>query len=129
MSRVLIQNYLAELSKLRQVSGSDREGVVSEAFKDLLKGWGRAHDLTFVPQYEIESPAKERRYGRSSSYSRWVSSQIGTSGPTTIAPRVSEQEFSFLSTVTMPMYCVLHMSPIAPSLRTLSTQRLSGRAL
>ena len=62
MSRLLIQHYLAELSKLRQVSGSDREGVVSEAFMDLLKGWGRAHDLTFVPQYEIQSPAKERRY-------------------------------------------------------------------
>ena len=56
MSRLLIQHYLAELSKLRQVSDSDREGVVSEAFKDLLKGWGRAHDLTFVPQYEIQSP-------------------------------------------------------------------------
>ena len=62
MSKLLISQYLNELSKLRQVSGSDREGVVSEAFKDLLKGWGRAHDLTFVPQYEIESPAKERRY-------------------------------------------------------------------
>ena len=34
----------------------------SEAFKDLLKGWGRARDLIFVPQYEIETPAKERRY-------------------------------------------------------------------
>lgn len=62
MSRVLIQQYLAELAKLRQVSGSQRESVVREAFKDLLKGWGRAHDLTFVPEYEIESPAKERRY-------------------------------------------------------------------
>jgi len=62
MSRLLIQNYLADLSKLRQVGGTHREGVVSEAFKDLLKGWARSHDLTFVPQYEIESPAKERRY-------------------------------------------------------------------
>ena len=62
LSRLLIQNYLAELSKLRQVGGTHREGVVSEAFKDLLKGWARSHDLTFVPQYEIESPAKERRY-------------------------------------------------------------------
>jgi predicted helicase len=62
MSRVLIQHYLAELSKLRQVSGTHRESVVREAFKDLLKGWARSHDLTFVPEYEIESPAKERRY-------------------------------------------------------------------
>ena len=62
MSRLLIQHYLAELSKLRQVSGTHRESVVREAFKDLLKGWARSHDLTFVPEYEIESPAKERRY-------------------------------------------------------------------
>lgn len=62
MSRVLIQQYLAELSKLRQVGGTHRESVVREAFKDLLKGWARSHDLTFVPEYEIETPAKERRY-------------------------------------------------------------------
>lgn len=33
-----------------------------EAFKDLLKASGRAHDLHFVPEYEIETNAKERRY-------------------------------------------------------------------
>ena len=48
MSRLLIQQYLAELAKLRQVSGTQRESVVREAFKDLLKAWGRAHELTFV---------------------------------------------------------------------------------
>ena len=62
MSRVLIQQYLADLARLREIGGTHRESVVREAFKDLLKGWGRAHDLTFVPEYEIESPAKERRY-------------------------------------------------------------------
>ncbi len=62
MSRLLIQHYLAELSRLRQVGGTHRESVVREAIKDLLKGWVRSHDLTFVPKYEIESPAKERRY-------------------------------------------------------------------
>ena len=62
MSSVLIQQYLAELAKLRQVGGTHRESVVREAFKDLLKGWGRALDLTFVPEYEIETPAKDRRY-------------------------------------------------------------------
>lgn len=61
MSRVLISQYLNEMAKLRQVSGTHRESVVREAFKDLLKGWARSHDLTFVPEYEIESPAKERR--------------------------------------------------------------------
>jgi predicted helicase len=62
MSRVLISQYLNELSTLRQVGGTHRESVVREAFKDLLKGWARSHDMTFVPEYEIESPARERRY-------------------------------------------------------------------
>ncbi len=62
MSRVLIQHYLNDLATLRQVSGSHRESVVREAFKDLLKGWARSNELVFVPEYEIESPAKERRY-------------------------------------------------------------------
>lgn len=62
MSRVLIQHYLNDLATLRQVSGTHRESVVREAFKDLLKGWARSHELIFVPEYEIESPAKERRY-------------------------------------------------------------------
>ena len=45
MSRSLIQKYLNELSDLRRLSGSRRESVVREAFKDLLKGLGRAHKL------------------------------------------------------------------------------------
>lgn len=62
MSQVLIQEYLNQLQDLRKVSGTDRESVVSEAFKDLLKGWARQHDLVFVPQYEIATPTKDRRY-------------------------------------------------------------------
>ena len=62
MSQVLIGNYLKELAKLRQVGGTHRESVVREAFKDLLKGWAKQHDLTFIPEYELETKAKERRY-------------------------------------------------------------------
>ena len=62
MSQLLIQQYLNQLQDLRKVSGTHRESVVREAFKDLLKGWGRQHDLIFVPEYEIATPAKERRY-------------------------------------------------------------------
>jgi len=39
MSQVLIQQYLNQLQDLRKVSGTHREMVVREAFKDLLKGW------------------------------------------------------------------------------------------
>lgn len=62
MSQLLIQQYLNDLANLKRVSGSTREGVVSEAFKDLLKGYARQHDLVFVAQHEIASPTKERRY-------------------------------------------------------------------
>jgi hypothetical protein len=62
MSQVLIQQYLNQLQDLRKVSGTHREMVVREAFKDLLKGWARSRDLIFVPEYEIATPAKDRRY-------------------------------------------------------------------
>jgi predicted helicase len=62
LSQLLIQSYLNQLADLRKVSGTQRESVVREAFKDLLKGWARSHDLVFVPEYEIFTPTKERRY-------------------------------------------------------------------
>ncbi len=42
MSQLLIQQYLNQLATLKKVSGSTRESVVREAFKDLLKGWAPA---------------------------------------------------------------------------------------
>ncbi|MFN7309429.1 MAG: N-6 DNA methylase, partial [bacterium] len=33
-----------------------------EAFKDLLKQWGRTLDLTFIPEYELATRTRERRY-------------------------------------------------------------------
>lgn len=62
MSQLLIQQYLNQLATLKKVSGSQRESVLREAFKDLLKGWARSRDLHFIPEYEIESKTKERRY-------------------------------------------------------------------
>src|SRR3546814_2100628 len=62
VSKLLIDQYLNDLSLLKQVSGTNRESVVREAFKDLLKCYARSHDLVFVPEFEIESPARERRY-------------------------------------------------------------------
>jgi hypothetical protein len=35
-----------------RVSGTARESVAREAFKTLLKNWGRARDLIVVPEYE-----------------------------------------------------------------------------
>ena len=50
------------MHRLRQVSGSKRESVIREAFKDLLKAWGKTLELQFIPEHEYITPAKERRY-------------------------------------------------------------------
>jgi predicted helicase len=62
MSQHLIQQYRAHYDVLKKVSGTERESVVREAFKDLLKNWAKGHDLVFVPEYEYITPAKDRRY-------------------------------------------------------------------
>ena len=62
MSQLLISQYLNQLSSLKKVSGSMRESVLREAFKDLLKAWGRQHDLTFIPEYALDTLTKDKRY-------------------------------------------------------------------
>lgn len=61
MSQLLVQQYLNELSDLRRASGTNREGVVSEAFKGLLKGYGKSHDLIFLNLYELPRQDGNRR--------------------------------------------------------------------
>ena len=58
MSQVLIHAYLAELDRLKRTSGSSRETIVREAFKDLLKAWGRAEDLVFLAEYPMKTAAR-----------------------------------------------------------------------
>jgi hypothetical protein len=60
VSQLLIHHYLNELQTLRRVSGTTRESVVSEAFKTLLKDWGKSRDLIFIPQYEYQTVQKTR---------------------------------------------------------------------
>jgi predicted helicase len=62
MSQFLIQQYLNDLQTLRRVSGTSRESVVREAFKTLLKDWGKSQDLIFIPEYEYETSQKTRVY-------------------------------------------------------------------
>jgi hypothetical protein len=62
MSQVLINQYLGELDRLKKVGGTHRKSVVRKAFKDLLKGWGRQHDLTFIPEYKLDGANKDTRF-------------------------------------------------------------------
>jgi hypothetical protein len=50
MSQLLINDYLSQLDLIKKVSGSQRETIVREAFKDFLKAWGRQHDLVFLAE-------------------------------------------------------------------------------
>ena len=60
MSQLLIHRYLNDLQTLRRVSGTSQESVVREAFKTLLKDWGKSRDLIFLPEYEYETLTKTR---------------------------------------------------------------------
>jgi predicted helicase len=62
MSQLLIQHYLNELQTLRSVSGTSRESVVREAFKTLLKDWGKSRDLIFIPEFEYRTLQKKTVY-------------------------------------------------------------------
>ena len=62
MSQVLINQYLADLDRLKRIGGTHRESVVREAFKDLLKAWGRQHELQFIPEYKLDSATKDTRF-------------------------------------------------------------------
>lgn len=58
MSQILINDYLKQLDIIKKVSGSSRETIVREAFKDLLKNWGKQHDLIFLAEYPLKTATK-----------------------------------------------------------------------
>ena len=62
MSQILINEYLNQLDIIKKISGSQRETIVREAFKDLLKAWGRQQDLTFVAEYPLKTALKANIY-------------------------------------------------------------------
>jgi hypothetical protein len=60
MSQILVNHYLNDLDRYKKISGSLTEGIISEAFKDLLKAWSRQANLHFINQYEFVSTQKTR---------------------------------------------------------------------
>jgi predicted helicase len=58
MSQLLINDYLKQLDLIRRASGSQRETTVREAFKDLLKAWGRQQGLVFLAEYPVKTATK-----------------------------------------------------------------------
>lgn len=62
VSRQLITEYRSELDRIHAASGSKRESVVREAFRDLLKRWGKSRELIFLAEHEYVPPAGNRCY-------------------------------------------------------------------
>jgi len=66
MSQILINAYLNDLERYKKFSGSATEGIISEAFKDLLKAWARASKPAFHQPVRIpvdaEEPQSDLRY-------------------------------------------------------------------
>ena len=58
MSRLFINDYLKQLDLIKKVSGSSRETIVREAFKDLLKAWGKQQDLVFIAEFPLKTATK-----------------------------------------------------------------------
>ena len=58
VSQLLINDYLKQLDVIRKISGSARETIVREAFKDLLKSWGKQHKLIFLAEYPLKTATK-----------------------------------------------------------------------
>ncbi len=58
MSQLLINDYLKQLDLIKKLSGSNRETIIREAFKDLLKAWGHQHNLVFLAEYPLKTATK-----------------------------------------------------------------------
>ena len=62
MSHILVNAYLAEIDRLKKVSGKTTEQVVREAFKDPLKAWSKSAGLIFVAELEHETGLRSKAY-------------------------------------------------------------------
>lgn len=71
MSQVLINDYLKQLDIIKKASGSSRETIVREAFKDLLKAWCKQHDLTFIAEYPLKTATKTNLTGDGALLHNW----------------------------------------------------------
>lgn len=72
MSQVLINQYLAQLDVLKKVGGTQRESVVREAFKDLLKAGPDWRPCSATPHIAPPHPPEYRAEGAfMCTLSRW----------------------------------------------------------
>ena len=90
MSQLLINEYLNELETLKRVSGTNRESVVREAFKDLLRGWARSHDWCSWPS--TKSRPKPKTGATSTARCSTISACLSATGRRRTRRTTSTQE-------------------------------------
>lgn len=62
MSHLLIQQYLAEIDRVRRFSGVSNEQVIRPAFRRLIDQWATSHKLIFLEEYLYQTGLKTKVY-------------------------------------------------------------------
>jgi predicted helicase len=62
MSQQLINQYLAEIDRLRKFSGLSNEQIIRPAFRRLLDSWAAADKLVFLEEYPVQTGLKTTVY-------------------------------------------------------------------
>ncbi len=62
MSSSLVLRFLAELDRIKQMSGSLNEQNIRPAFRDMLRDWSKASDLFLIEEQEFETKLKTKVY-------------------------------------------------------------------
>lgn len=62
MSQLLVNAFLADLDRLKKMSGVLNEQTIRPAFRQLLRDWSRADNLVFVEELEFATSQKTKVY-------------------------------------------------------------------
>lgn len=62
MSQQLINQYLAEIDRLRKFSGLSNEQIIRPAFRRLLDSWAASDKLVFLEEYPVQTTLKTTVY-------------------------------------------------------------------
>ncbi|MEM9734154.1 MAG: type ISP restriction/modification enzyme [Pseudomonadota bacterium] len=62
MSEALVNQFLAELDRLKKASGSLNEQTIRPAFRDLLRSWCRSKDLILLEEHEFKTKLNTKVY-------------------------------------------------------------------
>ncbi len=62
MSAILVNRFLADLDRVKQLSGSLNEQVIRAAFREMLRSWAKSEDLFLLEEHEFETKLDTKVY-------------------------------------------------------------------